>query len=72
MDAKEVISHVANIDKAVREKLPPKHLLDLLTSLKTGVNATEKLLRVGGPDCVMVSFDVYRRTFSVFIFSNNA
>ena len=46
MDAKEVMTHVANIDKAVKEKLPPAHIADMLKSLKTGVVATEKLLRV--------------------------
>jgi len=40
------MTHVANINKAVEEKLPPAHLVDLLKSLKTGVVATEKLLRV--------------------------
>ncbi|KAF8543441.1 transcription elongation factor S-II [Trichophaea hybrida] len=45
MDAREVMTHVANINKAVEEKLPPAHLVDLLKSLKTGVVATEKLLR---------------------------
>ena len=44
-----MMSHVANIDKAVREKLPSSHLIDLLKSLKTGVVATEKLLRVSLP-----------------------
>ena len=46
MDAKEVMTHVASLDKAVRDKLPPSALLDLLRSLKTGVVANEKLLRV--------------------------
>jgi hypothetical protein len=46
MEAKEVLTHVSAIDKAIKEKLPPAHLIDLLTSLKKGVVATEKLLRV--------------------------
>ncbi|KAI5846900.1 transcription factor S-II, central domain-containing protein [Tricharina praecox] len=45
MDAKEVMTHVTNIDTAVKEKLPAAHIADLLKSLKTGVVATEKLLR---------------------------
>ncbi|KAF8245951.1 transcription elongation factor [Wilcoxina mikolae CBS 423.85] len=45
MDAREVMTHVANINKAVEEKLPPAHLVDILKSLETGVVATEKLLR---------------------------
>ncbi|KAA8893675.1 transcription factor S-II, central domain-containing protein [Sphaerosporella brunnea] len=45
MDAKEVLTHVGAIDKAMKEKLPPSALIDLLTSLKKGVVATEKLLR---------------------------
>ncbi|CUS10508.1 unnamed protein product [Tuber aestivum] len=45
MDAKEVKTHVTNIEKAVKEKLPPAVLIDILNSLKTGVTATEQLLR---------------------------
>ncbi|KAI5815506.1 transcription factor S-II, central domain-containing protein [Pyronema omphalodes] len=45
MDAKDVMTHVSNIDKAVRDKLPADHLIDLLKALQTGVVATEKLLR---------------------------
>jgi transcription elongation factor S-II len=46
MDAKEVRTHVNNLEKAVKDKMPGPHLVDLLKSLKTGVVATEKLLRV--------------------------
>jgi len=45
MEAKEVLTHVANLEKAVREKLPSSHLIDVLKSLKDGVVASEKLLR---------------------------
>lgn len=49
MDAKEVKTHVTNIEKAVKEKLPPTVLIDILNSLRTGVTATEQLLRVRHP-----------------------
>ncbi|KAI5798918.1 transcription factor S-II, central domain-containing protein [Geopyxis carbonaria] len=45
MDAKDVKTHVSQIEKAVRERLPTSHLLDLLSSLKNEVVATEALLR---------------------------
>jgi transcription elongation factor S-II len=51
MEAKEVLTHVANLEKAVREKLPSSHLIDVLKSLKDGVVASEKLLRVSDSFC---------------------
>lgn len=46
MDAKEVKVHVQQLEKAIKEALPPSHLLDLLGRLKKGVVPTEAMLRV--------------------------
>ncbi|TGZ82008.1 transcription elongation factor S-II [Ascodesmis nigricans] len=45
MDAKEVKVHVQQLEKAIKEALPPSHLLDLLGRLKKGVVPTEAMLR---------------------------
>jgi len=55
MDAKEVMTHVVNIEKAVKDKLPPTQIVDLLKSLKKGVVATEKLLRVSPPSGIHIN-----------------
>lgn len=60
MDAREVTTYVANLDKAIKGNLPPPHLVDLLTSLKTGVVATEKLLRVSAPYQSAIARAVHR------------
>lgn len=46
MNAKDVKTHVTNLERAVREKLPPSSVVDILSSLKNEVIATEQLLRV--------------------------
>ncbi|KAF3938486.1 hypothetical protein ABW19_dt0205232 [Dactylella cylindrospora] len=45
MDAKDIKIHGANLDKAVRDKLPAGHITDILGKLKSDVVATEQVLR---------------------------
>ncbi|KAJ6257804.1 hypothetical protein Dda_7593 [Drechslerella dactyloides] len=45
MEAKDIKIHGASLDKAVRDKLPPSHITDILGRLKSDVVATEQILR---------------------------
>ncbi|EWC45159.1 hypothetical protein DRE_06047 [Drechslerella stenobrocha 248] len=45
MEAKDIKIHGSNLDKAVRDKLPPSHIADILGRLKSDVVATEQVLR---------------------------
>ena len=46
MDAKEVKTHVQQLERATKENLPAQELVDILNALKKGVVPTESLLRV--------------------------
>ena len=46
MDARDIKTHVSNLDKALKEKAPAATIIDILSSLKKGVVATESVLRV--------------------------
>ena len=69
MDAKEVKTHVAELEKAVRDKLPSAQLIDILNSLKRQVVATESLLRVSRlfSVVVVVVFLVRLLTMRLFV-----
>ncbi|KAK6541121.1 RNA polymerase II elongation factor [Orbilia ellipsospora] len=45
MEAKDIKIHGANLDKAVRDKLPTDHITSILGRLKSDVVATEQILR---------------------------
>ncbi|KAF3920891.1 hypothetical protein ABW21_db0207253 [Orbilia brochopaga] len=45
MEAKDIKIHGASLDKAVRDKLPPSHITEILGRLKSDVVATEQVLR---------------------------
>ncbi|EPS41009.1 hypothetical protein H072_5140 [Dactylellina haptotyla CBS 200.50] len=45
MEAKDIKIHGANLDKAVRDKLPADHIAGILGRLKSEVVATEQVLR---------------------------
>jgi len=47
MNASEIRTRIADLEKASRDNLPADRFLDILNSLRNEIKITEKLLRVG-------------------------